>query len=239
MISIVCPFYEEKPNLKELAERLGKAAGQLREPWEILFVDDGSRDGGGEDLKALISSDSRMRLVRLEKNSGLTAAFWAGFRHAQGEILVTLDSDLQNPPEEIPRLVELLKDSGVDIVAGVRQRRRDDWLKRASSKIAKKIRRFVTGDSMEDVGCSLRVFKTVTLTAFLPYKGMHRFFLTLAEADGFKILQAPVAHDLRRRGRSKYGLRNRLFGPLRDLFMVKWLLLRRIRYQTRSIPRDA
>ena len=227
MISIVTPFYDERPNLGELVERLEKAAAKLDEPWEIVFVDDGSRDGGGESLKTLIASRPSLRLVRNEKNSGLTAAFWTGFREAKGEILATLDADLQNPPEEIPRLVKLLKDSGADIVAGIRQNRQDNWLKRISSKAAKNIRRAVTRDRIEDVGCSLRVFKRETLSAFLPEKGMHRFFLPLAEARGFKIQQVPVAHDARRRGQSKYGFWNRLLGPLLNLFMVKWRLLKK------------
>ena len=234
MISIVWPFYEERPNLKELFERLERAARQLEGPWEIVFVDDGSRDGGAEVLEPLISSRPSMRLIRNEKNLGLTAALLAGFQEAKGEILVTLDSDLQNPPEEIPRLVKLLRDSGEDVVAGVRERRRDGPLKRISSKTAKNIRRAVTGDRIEDVGCSLRVFKRETLSAFLPYKGMHRFFLTLAEAEGYEIKQVPVAHQPRRQGRSKYGFWNRLIGPLVNLFMVKWLLLRRIQFRTKN-----
>ena len=234
MISIVCPFYDEKPNLGELFKRLEAAARTLGGPWEIIFVDDGSRDGGGEYLETLAALHPSIRRVRLEKNLGLTAAFLAGFQEAQGEILATLDADLQNPPEEIPRLVKLLKDSGADIVAGVRRKRRDHWLKRISSKAAKIIRCAVTGDRIEDVGCSLRVFKRETLPAFLPHKGMHRFFLTLAEAEGFKIEQTPVAHDPRRRGKSKYGFWNRLWGPLNDLVMVKCLISKKVRYRAGS-----
>ena len=232
MISIICPFYNEKPNLEELVKRLGKAARGLEESYEIIFVDDGSTDGGGEELKNLISSQNAMRLVSLEKNGGLTGAFFAGFEKTRGEIIATLDSDLQNPPEEIPRLVNLLKTSGADIVTGIRARRRDGWLKRLSSQIANGIRRAVTGDHMQDVGCSLRVFKREVLRAFLPKPGMHRFFLTLAEAEGFKIEQVSVAHEPRRHGQSKYRLSNRLLGPLSGLFMVKWRLLRKPRCKT-------
>lgn len=234
MISIICPFHDEKPNLRELFERLLAAAQKLREPWEIIFVNDGSKDGGAEELKKLIAVQPSMRLVQLERNNGLTAAFWAGFEEARGEILVTLDSDLQNPPEEIPRLVDLIQTRGADIVTGVRQVRCDGWLKKLSSKIANQIRRSVTKDTMKDAGCSLRIFKRHTLSAFLPYKGMHRFFLVIAEAEGFRIEQIPVRHELRRGGRSKYGLWNRLGGPLMDLFVVKWLLFRKVRYRTGS-----
>ncbi len=234
MISIICPFYNEKPNLKVLFERLQASLQNLHESWEMIFVDDGSVDDGGEYLENLIAAQPAMRLVQLKKNSGLTAAFWAGFEESRGEVLVTLDSDLQNPPEEIPRLVDLIQKSGADIVTGVRQVRCDGWLKKLSSKIAHQIRRSVTKDTMKDVGCSLRIFKRETLSAFLPYKGMHRFFLVIAEAEGFKIEQVPVAHAPRAGGRSKYGFWNRLGGPLTDLFVVKWLLFRKVRYQTRS-----
>lgn len=222
LISIISPFYNERENLRELCARLEKVAGALKESWEILFVDDGSTDGGGELLRSLLSRAKPIRLIRLEPNQGLTAALHAGLKEARGEILVTLDSDLQNPPEEIPRLLNLLE--GADIVAGIRRERKDSWLKRVSSKIANVIRRSVTGDHIEDTGCSLRAFRREALRAFLPSKGMHRFFLPLAETEGFKIKQVGVQHEPRRSGKSKYGLHNRLIGPLRDLMKVHRML---------------
>jgi len=222
LISIVCPFYNEKENLRELYARLEKTVGTLKDSWEIIFVDDGSTDEGAQTLRGLLSGEKPIRIVRLAENQGLTAAFFAGLKEAKGETIVTLDSDLQNPPEEIPRLLDLLREA--DIVAGVRQKRKDSWLKRVSSRIANIIRRSVTGDHIEDTGCSLRAFRRKTLKVFLPEKGMHRFFLSLAEAEGFKITQAPVRHEPRRRGKSKYGLRNRIIGPLRDLIKVKRML---------------
>jgi len=227
VISIICPFYNEKENLKELYERLAKAAEELGEEWEILFVNDGSVDGGGEILKSLVNPQVPVRLIELERNNGLTAALHAGFKAARGEILVTLDSDLQNPPEEIPRLRRLMEHA--DIIAGVRKRRHDPWLKRTSSRIANRIRRAVTGDHIEDTGCTLRIFRREVLGAFHPDRGMHRFFLPLAEAQGFKIKQVSVSHEERRHGKSKYGLGNRLLGPLLDLCKVRWMLSRRIK----------
>lgn len=232
MISIVCPFYNERENLEELYSRLAKVTAGFREPWEVIFVDDGSKDSGGSYLKSLLPPGDSFRLVELERRYGLTTALYAGLEASRGEILATLDADLQNPPEEIPRLIDCLKDG--DVVAGVRKNRRDGWLKRMSSRIANTIRRAVTGDHIEDIGCSLRVFRRQTLLAFYPYRGMHRFFLTFAELEGFKIKQIPVEHETRRHGRSKYGLMNRLTGPLLDLFAVRWMLSQKIRYRRKG-----
>ena len=236
VISIICPFYNEKENLGELAHRLQKVVRDFKEPWEIIFVDDGSSDGGGDYLQTLIPSDELIRLLRLDGNHGLSTAIFAGLQAAKGDILATLDSDLQNPPEEIPKLLSLMKDA--DIVTGVRKYRQDSWVKKVSSKIANRIRRSVTRDHLEDVGCSLRVFRREVVPAFYPFDGMHRFFLSVAEAEGFKIKQVPVQHEARRRGKSKYGLRNRILGPLWDLFAVHWMLRKKIRFRRRGEDHD-
>ena len=228
MISIVCPFYNERENLEELCSRLAEAVRRLPAPCELVFVDDGSTDGGGEFLNGLLAKEKVSgSVVTLPQNSGLTAALYAGLMRAKGEILVTLDADLQNPPEEIPRLVELLE--GYDVVAGVRANRRDSFVKRASSKIANAVRRAVLGDSIQDIACSLRAFRRSVLPCFYPQSGMHRFFLAVAAAEGFRITQVPVAHAPRLRGKAKYGLFNRLLGPLRDLITVRRLLRRKVR----------
>ena len=232
MISIVCPFYNEKENLKELYPRLKKVVEKFTEAWEMIFVDDGSTDGGADFLKSMCRTEKAVRLIELDRNYGLTTALYAGLQAAKGNIVATLDADLQNPPEEIPRLLALMEDA--DMVTGVRKRRRDPWIKKLSSKIANQIRRRVTGDTMEDVGCSLRVFRKEALRAFHPFRGMHRFFLTLAEAEGFRIKQIPVAHEPRRFGRSKYGLWNRILGPLQDLCAVRWMLRKKIRCGSRE-----
>jgi glycosyltransferase involved in cell wall biosynthesis len=232
MISIVCPFYNEKENLEELYTRLLKAAGQLPDTWELVFVNDCSTDSGGEFLKSIVRDHSSVQILDLEYNTGLTTALYAGLEAAKGDILGTLDADLQNPPEEIPRLFALLKDA--DMVTGIRKRRQDDWLRRFSSKTANGIRKSVLGDHIQDVGCSLRVFRRPLLQAFYPYKGMHRFFPAVAEAQGFKIIQVPVDHQPRLRGKAKYGFWNRLLGPLWDLFSVKWLMTRKIHYKIKK-----
>ncbi|MDD5218031.1 MAG: glycosyltransferase family 2 protein [Candidatus Omnitrophica bacterium] len=229
MLSIVCPFYNEKENLPILVERIGKVVAGLQESWEVVFVDDGSTDGGPETMATLIAHQPGFRLLRLDRNYGLTTALYAGLRAAQGDVLATLDADLQNPPEEITKLLAFLKEA--DIVTGVRAKRQDTWLKKISSKIANTVRRAVTKDHIQDIACTLRVFKRETLEAFYPYNGMHRFFLAIAERQGFKIKQVPVTHAPRLYGKAKYGVLNRIVGPLSDLCVVRWMFAKQIRYR--------
>lgn len=232
MLSIVCPFYDERENLPELLDRLLKTAEKIKQPWEIVFVDDGSKDGGPEELLAKIQGLPSVRLIRLEQNRGLTSALYAGLLSAKGDLIATLDADLQNPPEEIPRLLEMMEDH--DMVTGYRAERNDTFVKKTSSLIANNIRRSVLGDKINDVGCSLRIFKKSVLEHFYPYKGMHRFFPALAERRGCKVKQVPVKHDFRKAGKAKYHLFNRLLGPLWDLVAVSWLLKNKIEYKIKS-----
>lgn len=229
MISIVCPFYDEVENLSELLARLQKAAEKTRQPYELIFVDDGSRDGSPEELRKLTAGNLAVRIIQLEQNRGLTSALYAGLQAAKGEIIATLDADLQNPPEEIPRLLSMMED--YDMITGYRAERNDSFVKKMSSKIANNIRRAVIGDKIKDVGCSLRLFKKSVLESFYPYKGMHRFFPAIADRKGFKIKQVPVEHAFRKAGKAKYHLFNRLLGPLWDLIAVSWLLKNKIEYK--------
>lgn len=231
MLSIVCPFYEERENIPELFERLTKAAAQVPGAWEIVFVDDGSKDGGDALLRELMKNAPSVRLVQLEQNRGLTSALYAGLQAAKGDVLATLDADLQNPPEEIPKLYAMM--DGFEMVTGYRASRQDKLVKKISSKIANNIRRSVIQDNIKDVGCSLRVFRRSVLENFYPYKGMHRFFPAIADRSGFKIKQVPVEHAFRKAGKAKYGLFNRLLGPLWDLIAVSWLLKNKLNYKVK------
>ena len=232
MISIVCPFYDEEENLPELLSRLLKMTEKIQQSWEIILVDDGSRDNGPEELKKLIAGNTAIRLIQFEQNRGMTSALYAGLQAAKGEIIATLDADLQNPPEEIPRLLYMMED--YDMITGYRAERNDSQVKKITSKIANNIRRLVIGDRIKDVGCSLRIFKKNVLENFYPYKGMHRFFPAIADRTGFKIKQVPVEHAFRKGGKAKYHLFNRLLGPLWDLIAVSWLLKNKIHYKIKS-----
>ena len=225
-ISVLCPFYNERENLEELYRQMNEACRGLPVAWEVLFIDDGSQDLGGDLLKQLIGSDGRFQVIRLNRNGGKSAALDAGFRSSRGEILATMDADLQDPPHEIPRMLSLLE--GVDIVAGIRKKRKDSWFRRTVSKVSNSIRRAVLKDTIWDINCPLCVFRREALSVWLPLKGMHRFFLALAEAEGFRIRQVEVENRPRYKGRSKNNFRNRGLVVVLDLFGTAWLMRRKI-----------
>ncbi len=220
-ISLVVPVLNEEENLPILAAEIERAMRGVDRPYEVLFVDDGSTDGGPGALERLARQDPRIRVVRQRRNSGQSAALEAGFRHARGEILVTLDADLQNDPADIPRLLEKLAD--YDVVCGVRTRRQDDWVRRASSRVANRVRNRVTHESIADVGCTLRAFRAEYARRIPVFNGMHRFLPTLLRMEGARVTQVPVNHRPRLHGQAKYGIGNRLWRGLADLFAVRWM----------------
>ena len=227
-LSIVVPVFDEADNLPVLWQELEVVLASLGRSAEVIFVDDGSTDGSAEVIKGLIKEDPRIRLLRFETNAGLTAAFDAGFRAARGEIVVTMDGDLQNDPREIgPMLMQL---EGVDAVVGWRQTRADRWSKRLSSRVANAIRNWVTGDVVNDSACSLRAMRRECLAGLPPFKGMHRFMPTLLRMNGHRVAEMIVGHRPRRFGRSKFGIRNRALVAFEDLLVVRWMLKRRLRY---------
>ena len=195
-------------------------------------MDDSSEDGGGEFLKSFVSLDGAVRLVELDRNYGQSTALYAGLQTARGEILVTLDADLQNPPEEIPRLVSFLEDC--DLVAGIREPRRDSWFRKFRSRIVNRTRQKILGDTIEDMGCTLQVFRKEVLEGVYPFKGLHRFFPAIVEVSGFRVKQIAVSHSPRRRGRSKYPLYRQWLSPLWDLWGVHWLLKRKIKFDVKE-----
>jgi glycosyltransferase involved in cell wall biosynthesis len=220
-ISLVIPVYNEEENLPVLAAEIREALGPLGRPYEVVFVDDGSTDGSPEVLRRLAREDRRVRIVRQGRNAGQSAALDAGFRFARGDVVVTLDADLQNDPADIPRLLEKL--DGFDVVAGVRARRQDDWVRRASSRIANRVRNRVTHESITDVGCTLKAFRAEYLRRIPMFTGMHRFLPTLLKMEGARVVEIPVNHRPRLHGQPKYGIGNRLWRALADLFAVRWM----------------
>jgi glycosyltransferase involved in cell wall biosynthesis len=220
-LSLIVPVYNEQDNLPVLAEEIRRAVEPLGIDYEVLLVDDGSTDAGPAVMRRLAEADRRLRLVRLSRNSGLSAALDAGFRHARGEVLATLDSDLQNDPADIPRLLAELP--GWDVVCGVRARRRDTWLRRVSSRIANAVRNRLTHESIADVGCTLRVYRAEFVRRIPMFTGMHRFLPTLLRLEGARIKQVPVNHRPRLHGEPKYNIRNRIWRALADLMAVRWM----------------
>lgn len=227
-LSIVVPVFDEAENLPILWRELDEALAGLGRSAEVIFVDDGSTDASAEVIAGLIGQDPRIRLLRFKANAGLTAAFDAGYRAARGHVIVTMDSDLQNDPADIGPMLERL--DGMDAVVGWRRTRADRWLKRLSSRVANAIRKWMTGDAVNDSACSLRALKRECLAALPPFKGMHRFVPTLLRMNGYRVAEMMVNHRPRRFGRSKFGIRNRAFVAFVDLLAIRWMLARRLRY---------
>ncbi|MGH0037681.1 MAG: glycosyltransferase family 2 protein [Myxococcota bacterium] len=226
-LSVVVPVFDEVDSLVPLHRELDAALAPLSEEIELIFVDDGSRDGSGSVLRDLERKDARVRVESFPENRGQSAALDAGFRLARGEWIATLDADLQNDPADLPRLLDHC--DRADLVNGVRVDRRDTPLRIWSSRIANAIRNWATGESVTDVGCSLRVMRASTVQRIKLYRGLHRFLPTLLKLEGARCVEVPVSHRPRRYGRSKYGIRNRLVPALVDLLAVRWM-------QRRALP---
>ncbi|RIL04616.1 MAG: glycosyltransferase [Proteobacteria bacterium] len=234
-VSIVVPAYDEEDSLEPLHRELDAALAQVAGGVEIVLVDDGSRDGTLARMRAIAAKDPRVRVVALDGNQGQTAAFAAGFAAARGEITVTLDADLQNDPADIPRLLARMDAEGADLVNGVRAERHDSWVRRVSSRVANAARNRVTHDAVTDVGCSLRAMRTVYVKRVRLFRNMHRFLPTLLRMEGAqKIVEMPVAHRARRHGVSKYGIGNRLWVGIADLFGVRWMQARHFRLRVKD-----
>lgn len=223
-VSLVVPVYNEEESLETLDGEIGRALDPTGLGYEVLYVDDGSTDRSAEILRDLSLRDPRRRVLRQARNSGQSAAFAAGFRHARGAAVVTLDADLQNDPADIPRLLAVLDSpGGPDVVCGVRQNRRDSWVRRVSSRLANGVRNRLTAESIADVGCSLKAYRTEFARRVPMFTGMHRFLPTLLRLDGARVAELPVNHRPRRYGVAKYGIGNRIFRTIADLFAVRWM----------------
>jgi glycosyltransferase involved in cell wall biosynthesis len=228
-ISVVVPVYNEEGNLPLLISKLVEVFKNLGRPYEMIFVDDGSSDGSRRILKEMASQYPSLRLFCFKENRGLSAALVAGMREARGEKIVTLDSDLQNDPADIPKLLEYL--DHYDMATGWRQRRDDPWLKRMSSIIANRIRNWISDENIHDSACTLRAFKKRCIQEMPVFNGMHRFLSTLAKMEGYRIIEVPVLHHPRRFGKSKYNIRNRMVRSFIDLLGVRWMKRRTITYE--------
>jgi len=227
-ISVVVPVYNEEENLPVLIPKLMKVLEGLGNSCEIIFVDDGSSDGSLRILKDGASRYSSLRVLRFRENRGLSTALVAGMREARGEKIVTLDSDLQNDPADIPKLLEYL--DRYDMATGWRQKREDSWLKKISSKIGNTVRNWLSGENIRDSACTLRAFKKGCIQEIPVFNGMHRFLSTLVKMEGYRIVEVPVSHHPRKFGKSKYNVRNRMVRSFVDLLAVRWMKRRTIQY---------
>jgi len=228
-ISVVVPVYNEEENLPILIPQLSKVLDPLAKSYEMIFVDDGSTDASRRILKEMASADSKIRVLGLKENCGETAAGAAGLKEARGDIVITIDADLQNDPRDIPRMLKYLKE--YDMVTGWREKREDSWVKRVTSRIANRIRNRLSGETIQDSGCTFRAYRRECLQDLKLYKGMHRFMPTLVRMEGYRVIEIPIAHHPRRFGVSKYTTWNRMWRAFVDLLAVRWMKSRHIRYE--------
>ncbi|HYY13460.1 MAG TPA: glycosyltransferase family 2 protein [Chthoniobacterales bacterium] len=225
-VSVIVPLFNEEENVSILqAELCDTLAGR---DYEIIFVDDGSTDRTGERIER----GPNVRVLRFEKNTGQSAAIYAGLQAARGAVAVLIDGDLQNDPADIPRLLEEIS-RGADLVCGYRAERKDTVVKRVTSLIANLVRSRFTRDYVRDTGCTLKAMRRECIGALVPFKGMHRFIPALVRGAGFRLVEVAVHHRRRRFGQSKYGLGNRAVRATIDMFGVRWLLARRLNYKLR------
>jgi len=230
-LSIVIPVYNEAENLPILWPEIREVLAPTGLRYEVIFVDDGSRDGSAEIVRGFREADPRVRLVRLKVNAGETAATDAGFKSVRGRLVVSMDADLQNDPHDIPGMLKHLEQW--DAVTGWRVNRADgdSRVRRISSRVANRVRNALSEETIQDSGCTFRAFRRECLMDLVLYKGFHRFIPTLLKMRGFRVLEVPVNHRPRRFGESKYGIANRVFKAFGDLLVVRWMKDRLLRYE--------
>ena len=221
MISVVVPVHDEDRSLELLHDELASALDPLGRPWEAVYVDDGSTDGSFAALTRLHDRAPNVRVVRLRRNFGKSAALAAGFRHAEGSVVVTIDADLQDDPAEIPRLLAKL-DEGFDLVSGWKTQRRDPWSRRLVSKIFNSVAGRASGLKLHDMNCGLKAYRAEVVRSLRIYGELHRFLPVLAHDRGFRVAELPVNHRPREHGRSRYGVERYMRGFL-DFLTVSFM----------------
>ena len=226
-VSVVVPIFNEEESIGILQSELRDAL--KGHDYEIIFVDDGSVDRTVERIQP----QENVRVIRFEKNTGQSAAIYAGLKAVRGTTAVLIDGDLQNDPRDIPKLLAEIA-RGADLVCGYRAQRRDTFVKRLTSRVANTIRSRYTKDGVRDTGCTLKAMRRECVDVLVPFRGMHRFIPALIKAAGYSIVEIPVNHRRRRFGESKYGLANRAVRATIDMFGVRWLLSRRLNYKVRE-----
>jgi glycosyltransferase involved in cell wall biosynthesis len=221
--SIVIPFYNEQENIPTLYMKITEVMDSIGEPYEMVFVDDGSKDNSYRVLSEIYEHDRRVNVVRLRRNFGQTPALKAGFDFARGDVVISMDGDLQHDPEEIPRFLEKIEE-GFDLVSGWRANRRDHWLmRRLPSRVANWMMAKLSGIELHDFGTTFKAYKKEILQEIQLYGELHRFIPALASSTGARIAEVPISNPDRKNGRSNYGI-GRTIRVFFDLIMVKFLL---------------
>lgn len=230
--SIIVPVYNEEENIQILNEEIVQVIKSMGKPFEIIYIDDGSQDRSLEVLKELKSKTPEIKIIVFEKNCGQSAAIDAGFRKSQGDIVITIDADLQNDPNDIPLLIDALKEG--DAAIGWRASRKDSLKKKITSKLGNFFRNLFLGEKIHDTGCSLKAFKRETIERLKIFKGMHRFLPALVKMEGYKVIEVKVNHRPRIHGKTKYGFFDRFLSATPDLFAVMWMKRRVVPYKIKE-----
>ena len=224
-VSILVPFYNESQNVEILFKAIGDVFQDMPDyPYECIFVNDGSNDGTGDELTQLAAHNQHLHVLHLKQNYGQSAALIAGLRCATGAYIITLDGDLQNDPADIPAFLNLLNE--VDFVCGYRYKRLDNFVRRLSSRVANTVRNWILRDGLHDASCGIKGFRKDCIPHIISFNGTHRFMGAVIKAAGKTVVEYQVNHRPRLHGKSKYGIRNRLWRGIYDLFGMAWLLRR-------------
>lgn len=231
-ISFVIPIYNEEGNIEELFKELTCVADRLKHPYEILLVDDCSSDGSLGIIKVLAARHKQVRYLSFENNSGQSAALYAGFQHADGDIIITMDADLQNDPADIPSLLQHFGE--YDMINGWRADRQDTLSKKIGSRIGNFVRNRLTWETIHDTGCSLKVMRASMLKEIRIFRGLHRFLPTLMRLEGARVLEIPVHHRARVHGVSKYNNLQRGIEGLYDVIAVRWMIKRHLKVRIKE-----
>jgi len=233
--SVIIPLKNEEENIIDLINELEPIMHGLKSPWELICIDDGSTDSTLKILLDIAKQKAFLRILSFDRNYGQSCAFDAGFKHAKGEWVITLDGDRQNDPADIPKL--LTATSQGDLICGYRINRQDPWHKKITSKLANAVRSRLCHDEINDTGCSLKVYRTACLRNIKMFKGMHRFLPALFKIEGYRVVEVPVNHRERVKGTTKYNFFNRSFNTISDMFAVRWMRKRHINYRiNKEIP---
>lgn len=233
-IAVVVPVFNEEDNIPVVYKEIADALAPLEIPWYVLFVDDGSNDTSLQVIKQLADKEpEHVRFIAFARNCGQSAAFAAGFKSADTDVVVTMDADLQNDPADIPSMLAVYE-KGHDMVIGWRAERQDSWAKKKASRIANWIRNTVSRENVTDTGCSLKIMRAELARKIPMFTGMHRFLPTLMKLEGAHVAEVKVNHRPRLHGKSKYGVLDRALTTWSDLLAVRWMKNRYIRYEIKE-----
>ena len=221
-ISVIIPFYNEEGNLESLFSEINESLNKITRNWELILVNDGSNDTSEVEAKKIVNANNNVRLVSFTRNFGQTAAWAAGFDLAKGNLLITLDGDGQNDPADIGRMIEVMEINKADVITGWRKKRQDSFSRSFMSKMANRIVNWAMKANIHDSGCSLRIIKREAIKDLILYGEMHRLFPFLLAGTGMRVIEHPVNHRPRTKGKSKYGF-SRTFKVILDLITIKFL----------------